>query len=63
MKGEGNFAPSQDLVSWKHGRRINNVDFMSCKDVIDEDREVVENLKEINLKDVYWTVKAWEEIG
>jgi hypothetical protein len=51
-------------VSWKHGRRIKNVDlFMSYKDVFDEGREVVENLKEINLEDVYWTVQAWEEIG
>jgi hypothetical protein len=64
MKGEGNFAATQELVSWKHGRRINNVDsFVSCKDVTDEGREVVENVKEINLKDVYWTVQAWEEVG
>jgi len=64
MKGEGNFAASQESVSWKRGRRINNVDFfMSCKDVFNEAREVVENLKEINLKDVYWTVQVWEEIG
>jgi hypothetical protein len=51
MKGEGNFTPSQDFVSWKHGRTINKVDFfLSFKDVIDEGRNVVENVKEINLK-------------
>jgi len=36
---------------------------MSCQDVFNEGREVVENLKEISLKDVYWTVQVWEEIG
>ena len=36
---------------------------MSCKDVSNEAMEVVENLKEINLKDVYWTVQVWKEIG
>lgn len=64
MKGEGNFAALQQSVSWKHGRRINNVDFfVSCKDVFNEGKEVVENLKEMNLRDVYWTVQAWEKIG
>jgi len=63
-ESEGNFAASKESESWKHGRRINNVDFfMSCKDVFNEARKVVENLKEINLKDVCWIVQVWEEIG
>jgi hypothetical protein len=36
---------------------------VSCKDVFNEGKEVVENLKEMNMKDVYWRVQMWEEIG
>ena len=36
---------------------------MSCKDVFNEGKEVVENLKEMNMKNVYWRVQMWEEIG